>query len=136
MERDVWKFDCLHNPKCGLYMSRAADLCRSCCRYQVSPRTNMELYRRWQLSLLYLLCLIRSRTLRYGLRCFSKVDIGTLQPLRIFRSSAVSIILIPVTRPIHFLGSGKLGVKSRLVINALLEQFRFFGVPVFQGLNR
>lgn len=29
-----------------------------------------------------------------------------------------------------------LGVKSRLVINALLEQFRFFGVPVFQGLNR
>lgn len=24
-----------------------------------------------------------------------------------------------------------LGVKSRLVINALLEQFRFFGVPVF-----
>lgn len=29
-----------------------------------------------------------------------------------------------------------LTVKSRLVINALLEQFRFFGVPVFQGLNR
>lgn len=29
-----------------------------------------------------------------------------------------------------------LSVKSRLVINALLEQFRFFGVPVFQGLNR
>ncbi len=29
-----------------------------------------------------------------------------------------------------------LNVKSRLVINALLEQFRFFGVPVFQGLNR
>lgn len=29
-----------------------------------------------------------------------------------------------------------LAVKSRLVINALLEQFRFFGVPVFQGLNR
>ncbi len=29
-----------------------------------------------------------------------------------------------------------LDVKSRLVINALLEQFRFFGVPVFQGLNR
>ena len=31
---------------------------------------------------------------------------------------------------------GTLRVKSRLVINALLEQFRFFGVPVFQGLNR
>lgn len=31
---------------------------------------------------------------------------------------------------------GMLAVKSRLVINALLEQFRFFGVPVFQGLNR
>ena len=30
----------------------------------------------------------------------------------------------------------RLRVKSRLVINALLEQFRFFGVPVFQGLNR
>ena len=30
----------------------------------------------------------------------------------------------------------RLTVKSRLVINALLEQFRFFGVPVFQGLNR
>ena len=28
-----------------------------------------------------------------------------------------------------------LHVKSRQVINALLEQFRFFGVPVFQCLN-
>ncbi|WP_414650911.1 quaternary ammonium compound efflux SMR transporter QacE, partial [Enterobacter hormaechei] len=29
---------------------------------------------------------------------------------------------------------GFVGVKSRLVMNALLEQFRFFCVPVFQGL--
>lgn len=28
-----------------------------------------------------------------------------------------------------------IGVKSRLVINALLEQFRFFLLPFFQRLN-
>lgn len=32
--------------------------------------------------------------------------------------------------------NSRLIVKSRLVMNALLEQFRFFCVPVFQGLNR
>jgi hypothetical protein len=32
-------------------------------------------------------------------------------------------------------GEALLCVKSRLVINALLEQFRFFGVPVLQRLN-
>ena len=44
-------------------------------------------------------------------------------------------LLAPISRHRHAHRIG-LGVKSRLVINALLEQFRFFGVPVFQGLNR
>ena len=38
--------------------------------------------------------------------------------------------------PRYRIACARLTVKSRLVMNALLEQFRFFCVPVFQGLNR